>query len=80
LVRPDYVRPDSAQRYYPAFTGWKTQKFDQSSPGMPYTMWMVDGQPIGGVGQISGDQAAMGVEPHWLPSVHVNNIDESVRK
>jgi hypothetical protein len=72
--------PAGAQRYYPQFTGWKTQKFDQSSPGMPYTMWMVDGQPIGGVGQISGDQAATGVKPHWLPSVHVNNIDESVRK
>jgi predicted enzyme related to lactoylglutathione lyase len=72
--------PAGAQRYYPAFTGWKTQKFDQSSPDMPYTMWTLNGEPIGGVGQIGREQAAMGVQPHWLPSVHVNNIDESVRK
>jgi uncharacterized protein len=72
--------PAAAQRYYPPLTGWKTQKFEQSSPDMPYTMWTVDGEPIGGVGQISREQAAMGVKPHWLPSVDVSNIDESVRK
>jgi hypothetical protein len=72
--------PAAAQRYYPPITGWKTQKFEQSSPDMPYTMWTVDGEPVGGVAQITQEQAAMGVKPSWLPSVHVNNIDESTRK
>jgi len=72
--------PAAAQRYYPQITGWKTQKWDNPSSTTPYTMWTVDGEPIGGVGPITSEQAAMGVRPFWLPSVHVNNMDQSVQK
>jgi len=70
----------AAQRYYPPITGWKTQKFDMASPGMPYTMWTVDSEPIGGVAQLTSEQRTMGVPPHWLPSVQVNNVDETARQ
>ena len=72
--------PAGAQRYYPQLAGWKTQKFEPSEPGNPYTMWTVDGEPIGGVGKITNEQAAMGTKPAWLPSVQVNNVNEATQK
>src|SRR5438105_14155974 len=71
--------PAAALRYYPPITGWKTQKFEQGSPDNPYTMWTVNGEPIGGVAKITREQAAMGATPAWLPSVHVNNINDATR-
>jgi predicted enzyme related to lactoylglutathione lyase len=72
--------PAGAQRYYPQITGWKTQKFDKASPDNPYTMWTMDNQAIGGVAQLSPEQRTMGIPPHWLPSVQVNNVDETARQ
>jgi predicted enzyme related to lactoylglutathione lyase len=72
--------PAAAQRFYPPLTGWKTQKFEQSKPDMPYTMWTSGGAPLGGVAQITREQSAMGAKPSWLPSVEVSNIDQSAQK
>ena len=72
--------PAAAQQYYPQLAGWKTQKFEPGDPNNPYTMWTVDGEPIGGVGKITNEQAAMGTKPAWLPSVHVNNINDVTQK
>jgi predicted enzyme related to lactoylglutathione lyase len=43
-------------------------------------MWTNNGTPLGGVAKLPSDQAAMGVPPHWISSVEVNNVDETTRK
>ena len=47
LTTPDV---DAAKKFYPRFTGWGTQPFDND-----YTMWTTDGVPIGGLFQLSDE-------------------------
>ena len=72
--------PAAAKRYYPALFNWKVESFPFSSPDQPYDMWSVNGNTLGGVGKLSEQMRAKGLESHWMPSVHVNNIDETASK
>ena len=69
-----------AKRFYPALFGWKTEEFPFASPDQPYTMWTNGGKTIGGVGKLSDEQKQMGVPPSWLPSVMVNNVDQTAQQ
>jgi predicted enzyme related to lactoylglutathione lyase len=71
---------DAAKRFYPPLAGWSTQPFAQSSPENPYTMWTHGGTAIGGVARLTSEQRARGIPPHWMPSVEVNNVDNSIRQ
>ena len=72
--------PAAAKRFYPALFNWKVESFPFSSPDQPYDMWSVNGNTLGGVGKLSEQMRAKGLESHWMPSVHVNNIDETASK
>lgn len=72
--------PAAAKRYYMSVFGWKTQSFPHASPDNPYDMWAVGDSTFGGVGKLSMESQAAAVPPHWISSVHVNNVDETVRK
>lgn len=70
----------AAKRFYPPLTGWSSQLFDKSSPQQPYTLWMHEGAPIGGVTELTTEQRARGNPPAWMPSVSVNNVDSTARQ
>jgi len=67
--------PKAAMEFYTKVMGWGTQ--DWPSP-MPYTMWTVDGNPIGGVAKQNEEQGK--APPHWLASVAVKDVDRSVER
>jgi predicted enzyme related to lactoylglutathione lyase len=70
LTTPD---PDGAQKFYPRFTGWGTQKYDND-----YTMWTTGGAPFAGVFRLGPEMRAQGVPPNWMPYVESNDVDATI--
>jgi hypothetical protein len=69
LTTPD---PKGAKDFYPRFTRWGTQPFDND-----YTMWTTGGQPFGGIFQLTDEMRAQGVPPNWMPYVEVADVDDT---
>lgn len=61
-----------AEAFYTRVFGWGTQPFE----GMPYTMWTVANNPIGGIGEVQPP----GTPPHWIAYLGVDNVDAAVKK
>jgi len=72
LTTPDV---DAAKKFYPRFTGWGTQRFDDD-----YTMWTTGGRPIGGLMELRDDMRQQGVPPNWLAYVESDNVDATAAK
>ena len=72
LTTPDAA---SAQKFYPKFTGWGTQPFDND-----YTMFTTGGVPVAGIFRLTDEMRQQGVPPNWMPYVESNNVDETVAK
>ena len=72
LTTPDV---DAAIKFYPRFTNWGTQKFDEN-----YTMFTTGGLPIGGVFRLNDDMRAKGVPPNWMPYVECDDVDATAAK
>jgi len=72
LTTPDV---DAAQKFYPRFTGWGTQKFDEN-----YTMWTTGGAPFAGVFRLTDQMRQQGVPPNWMPYVETSNVDDTAKK
>jgi predicted enzyme related to lactoylglutathione lyase len=70
--------PEAAQRFYKPLIGWETSVFEQT--GEPYTMWTYEEQPMGGVMALPAEAAQMGVPPHWLLYVGVDDVDATVEQ
>lgn len=62
--------------FYGEAVGLKTQAFTEG--GGHYTMWVGPEGPIGGVMELPAEAAKMGAPPHWMGSVKVANVDETV--
>jgi uncharacterized protein len=71
LTTPDV---NAAQKFYPRFTGWGTQKFDKD-----YTMWTNGGTPLAGIFRLGPEMRAKGVPPNWMPYVETADVDETAR-
>jgi predicted enzyme related to lactoylglutathione lyase len=71
LTTPDV---DAAKKFYPRFTSWGTQKFDND-----YTMWTTGGKPFAGIFRLNEEMRAKGVPPNWMPYVETNDVDETAR-
>jgi len=63
--------PKAAAAFYSPVTGWGTAAWDGP---MPYTMWTVNGVPIGGLMQLPDASAP----PFWLAHISTPNVDETV--
>jgi predicted enzyme related to lactoylglutathione lyase len=72
LTTPDV---DAAKKFYPRFTGWGTQRFDDD-----YDMWTSGGRPIGGLVHLRDDMRQQGVPPNWLPYVESDDVDATAAK
>ena len=72
LSTPDV---DAAKKFYPRFTDWGTQPFDND-----YTMWTTGGVPMAGIFRLTDEMRQQGVPPNWMPYVESSDVDETTRK
>jgi predicted enzyme related to lactoylglutathione lyase len=72
LTTPDV---DAAQKFYPRFTGWGQQPFDDD-----YSMFTNGGVPIAGMFRLTDDMRQQGVPPNWMPYVESSDVDETAAK
>ena len=70
--------PAAAQPFYTSLMGWSTSLWEGGD--RPYTMWMLNELPIGGVMLLPEEARKMGALPHWLSYIGVSAIDETVEK
>ena len=69
--------PDGAERFYGEVIGLTTSVL-QGGP-FPYTVWLRDGNPIGGLIPPQGaDGWPSGKTPHWITSFAVVDVDKAV--
>ena len=68
--------PAAAQAFYTTLVGWKTETYDGGPT--PYTMWVNDGTPIGGVMALPAQAKEQGAPPHWLAYVSTPDVDTTV--
>lgn len=66
----------AAIAFYSEVVGWKTQPFPETQGLEPYTMWMSEQGPIGGVARLED----AGTPPHWMGHVGVDDLDAMVAK
>lgn len=69
---------EGAKKFYSEVAGWGTQEWEGG--GGPYTMWTNNGVPFGGMMALNDEMRKNNVPPHWLPSVGVDNVDDTVAR
>jgi predicted enzyme related to lactoylglutathione lyase len=67
LTTPDV---DAARKFYPSFTGWDSQRFDND-----YTLWTTGGSPFAGIFKLGPELAQQGVPPNWMPYIEAGDVD-----
>ena len=72
LTTPDV---DAAIRFYPRFTGWGTQRFDEN-----YVMWTMGGLPFAGIFRLNDEMHAQGIPPNWMPYVETDDVDATASR
>ena len=66
----------AAEDFYTALIGWTTQPFEGGP--MPYTMWVNDATPIGGLLPLPDEAKQQGAPPHWLAYVSTPDVDKTL--
>jgi predicted enzyme related to lactoylglutathione lyase len=66
---------EASKKFYPRFTGWGTQPFDQD-----YTMWTTGGVPFAGIFKLTDEMRQQGVPPNWMAYVEADDVDATVNK
>ena len=69
---------EGAQDFYGRIVGWKTRAWQ--GEGTPYTTWMNEGAPIGGVMALPEDVRARGIPPHWMPYISTPDVEATAAK
>jgi uncharacterized protein len=67
--------PTAATSFYTKLTGWETEVWPG---GVPYTMWVANKVPLGGVAALPPDAAKSGMPPHWLAHITTPDVDAAV--
>ena len=65
-----------AMAFYAQLFGWETKEVPMG-PGEPYSLALLAGKDHAG---ITKSMAPANVPPHWLPYMHVDNVDQSAAK
>ena len=60
-----------AAAFYTEVVGWKTQPFGDAGN---YTMWVSSQGPLGGTMNLPEEAAKMGMSPHWMRHVEVDDL------
>jgi predicted enzyme related to lactoylglutathione lyase len=66
--------PKKAEPFYQKVAGWGTQVWNGQQP---YTMWTVNGNPIGGVMDMP---PGLNAPPHWIAYIAVPDVDATVKQ
>jgi uncharacterized protein len=65
---------EAARKFYPTFTGWKTQAFDND-----YTLFTSGGVPVAGVFALTEEMRSQGIPPSWMPYIEVKNVADTTK-
>lgn len=68
--------PDAAVGFYAPVVGWGIHTWNRDHS---YRMWMLEGDPQGGLTRLSPEDQAAGAQPYWLPYVAVEDVDATLR-
>jgi hypothetical protein len=69
----------AASSFYTKLFGWEAEKVMEGPEGN-YVMLRQKGKDVAGLYQLSTEQRAQGIPPHWLPYVSVTDASERARK
>jgi predicted enzyme related to lactoylglutathione lyase len=69
---------EAATAFYTKVVGWGTQ--DVSMPGMPYTLFTVEGASVGGLMRLPEDAKKLGEKPSWIGYVGVDDVDAAANR
>lgn len=72
--------PEQARTFYREVVGLTTAPLEGAP--FPYTLWMQDGRPIGGLVPPRGEQEGWpsGRAPHWVSSFPTGDVDRAAQK
>ena len=66
---------EAAKPFYAGLFGWTSA--DMPAPnGGTYTMFMKNDRPVAGGYTLSPEQVGMGIPPHWMTVISVDNADD----
>jgi predicted enzyme related to lactoylglutathione lyase len=71
--------PHACKAFYTALFDWKIREMDMGPSGV-YTIFQMEGRDIGGLYKMNAHQQQMGVPPHWLTYIGVEDVDASASK
>lgn len=71
---------ESCKAFYPQVFGWGTGRPQFEGAPDSYTVWEVDGRPVGGMMQMSDEFFPPEVPPHWAVCFAVAGCDAAVAK
>jgi predicted enzyme related to lactoylglutathione lyase len=69
----------AACEFYGKLLGWKHVPMETHG-GPPYHQFELDGQSVGGIGQMSAEMKSHGIPPTWNSYVNVDDIETVVAK
>ncbi len=67
---------ESAKAFYANVVGWGAR--DASTPGFAYDLFTVGDAPVAGMMTLPAEARTMGVPPHWIGYVGVDDLDAAV--
>lgn len=70
--------PQAAQEFYTKVAGWGLQPYAEL--GTPYTVFLREGTPVGGVMSLADEAVQAGSEPHWLVYIGTPNVDATTEQ
>lgn len=69
----------AAKKFYTALFGWGAIDMPAGEAGI-YTMLQLEGKEVAGMSQMSEEQQAQGMPPHWLSYITVARVNKSAEK
>ncbi|MGO9135906.1 MAG: VOC family protein [Methylovirgula sp.] len=69
---------EAARDFYANVLGWGTR--DASMPGLAYSQFTVGDVPVAGMLKLPDEARRMGIPPHWLGYVGVDDVDAAVAR
>ncbi len=71
---------DAGKAFYPAVFGWAAGRPSFAGAPETYTVWELDGRPVGGMMQMSDEYFPAEIPPHWVVVFAVADADATVAK
>jgi hypothetical protein len=71
---------ETNKSFYPAVFGWDPRRPEFEGAPESYTVWQLDGRPVGGMMQMSDEYFPKEIPPHWGVCFAVADCDATVAK